>query len=146
MPKLNNLRDKAIRLLARREHAAFELKQKLQGLGDEAEIVTLIDRLVAEGLQSNERFTESYIRSRENAGYGFLKIQQELAQRGIDAELIEKHLSKDPDYWQVLLRQAWQKKYDGVMPNNDKTYAQQARFLLQRGFSAEMIYRFLTKG
>lgn len=145
MPKLSKLRDKAIRLLARREHAALELRQKLQGLGDDTEIEALIDRLVAEGLQSNERFTESYIRARQNAGYGFLRIQQELVQRGIDAELIEQHLSNDPDHWQALLHQVWQKKYDGVIPNSDKAYAQQARFLLQRGFAAEMIYRFLTK-
>ncbi|WP_251366014.1 hypothetical protein [Coxiella-like endosymbiont of Rhipicephalus sanguineus] len=57
------LRERTIVLLARREHSQLELKQKLLNKGYKlSEVETLIISLAVEGLQSDERYTEVYVR------------------------------------------------------------------------------------
>lgn len=59
------LREHTIALLARREHSQLELKQKLLNKGYKlSEVETLIISLAVEGLQSDERYTEIYVRQR----------------------------------------------------------------------------------
>lgn len=57
--------DKALYLLGMREHGRRELEFKLIGKGyDGDEVSQTLDRLEDEGYLSDERFCESYIRSR----------------------------------------------------------------------------------
>ena len=77
----------AMRLLTRREHSSQEIKQKLVYKGfDSALIENLIKELRQENLLSDERFAESYVRSRISRGYGPSRIRQELRQRGTNDE------------------------------------------------------------
>lgn len=60
-------------------------------------------------MQSDERFAESYMRSRINRGHGPLKIAMELGQRGINEQLIAAILYSGEYDWFDLCRQAGKK-------------------------------------
>ncbi len=140
---MESLRNKAMALLARREHSRLELARKLSDKAEGADIDALLDELAADDLQSDHRFAESYVRSRQLSGYGPIRIRQELLQRGVVEPLIDTVLPVDEEDWRELLQQVWQKKYRGLIPDDARAYGQQVRFLLQRGFSGEMVGRFL---
>lgn len=131
-------------MLARREHSALELRHKLgqRGLA-EADIEETIDRLQREGLQSDERFAESYVHSRSSRGYGPLRIAAELSQRGVDDGIIESCLDRDDDRWQQRLQQAHQRKFadEPILDFEDR--ARRIRFLQYRGFELDKINRLL---
>ena len=74
----------ALDFLARREHSEHELRQKLKSRDHDSDAVdAVLQQLKDERLQSDERFTESYVNHRFNAGSGPLKIRHELRQRGM---------------------------------------------------------------
>ncbi len=137
------LLQKTLSLLARREHSQAELKHKLKSTATEEEIAQLLEKLAAEGLQSDSRFVESFIRSRIQLGAGPRRIDQELRQRGVGSALIEALLPNDEDYWMTHLQAVWQKKYHGSLPKNRNEMARQLRFLQSRGFASGMIIQLL---
>ncbi len=127
-------------LLARREHSETELFRKLRTKGfDEATIGLVITQLVSENLVSNSRFIENYIHSRRIKGFGPLKIQAELQERGVLEELIEHHLQIADNAWFAEAREAWKKRFKNRMPTDFKSRSQQMRFLYYRGFTSEQI-------
>lgn len=136
----------ALKLLAQREHSRLELQQKLLAKGFPADTVTtILDRLQTDKLLDEIRFAEAYIRSRINKGYGWLRIQQELQQRGIDADTMEAGLAAlDTIDWSVLARQAHAKKF-ATAPTEPKEKAKQIRFLLSRGFGHAEIRAVLNE-
>ncbi|MBA2649978.1 MAG: recombination regulator RecX [Legionella sp.] len=134
--------DCAIRLLARREHSAFELSEKLERKGfDKIATSDAIAKCQALELQSDERFVESYSRSRIRQGYGPLKITQELKQKKLDANLIFKILNQDDAHWVDHATRVWLKKNKGQVEWSFAELQKQQRFLLYRGFSSETITR-----
>ena len=76
--------NKALGLLARREHSRRELRQKLDRGGYEGDEATdAIERLGAQHYQDDERFAELLIRSRSAQGYGPLRLRAELKSHGL---------------------------------------------------------------
>jgi regulatory protein len=137
-------REMAVRMLARREHSALELRHKLSHRGvDEVEIDSTISRLQQEGLQSDERFAESYVHSRSGKGYGPLRIAAELRERGVDEGITETCLDRDDDRWQLLLQQAHQRKFGDNTIGDFQDRARRIRFLQYRGFELDKIYHLL---
>ena len=97
--------------------------------------------LRSEGLQSDARFAETWVHHRIERGYGPLRIRQELRQRGVPADLIDRYLDeKDPD-WIARLSELRRRKYGTATPSSYREQARQSRFLYQRGFSSEHIRR-----
>ena len=92
-------------------------------------------------MQSDERFTESFVHDRVNNGKGPLKIQQELSQRGIDQDLISTYLDSVGLDWLTLANEVRTKKYGNEVPADYQKQALQSRFLYSRGFSSEHIRR-----
>ncbi len=131
------LRESAIRLLARREHARAELVRKLgqRGWTDDA-IQEVVRELAGEGLQSDERFAESFVRSRVARDYGPLRIRSELGQRGIDRALAERSLEAADVDWHRLARDWYQRKYPDS-PADARERSRRMQALNRRGFSAE---------
>ena len=128
-----SLRERAMNFLAKREHSRQELRIKLSRYGvDEADIELTLSELSQDNLQSDERFVDDYIRSKQRSGYGAHYIRQQLNQRGIDAALTERVLS-EIDEWQDVLKAVWDKKYGDKRLSMDETVKAQ-RFLLSRGF------------
>ncbi len=139
-------RKSALRLLTRREHSRVELQRKLSVKGFESsEIFVLLDQLEDEDLLSDARFTEVYIRTRRQRGFGPLRIANELAQRGIAQEMIDDYLHAQPDDWFELASSELVKRFGRERARSYKERARQARFLQGRGFSNEVIFRALDE-
>lgn len=140
------VRRAAMDLLARREHGRVELARKLRQRGAAAELVDVaLEQLCEEGLLSDMRFLESFIRSRANGGYGPRRIRDELSQRGFSRATAEQALSESEIDWQENLHALWLRRFDGS-PADPRERAKQARFLLQRGFAGEDVNRLLRMG
>jgi len=135
----------AIDLLSRREHSVKELVHKLrQKAYQEDETYAVIDYLIKQNYLSEQRFTESVFRSRCNKGYGQQYIENELRQKGIKQELINKiaiELSVD---WYQLAHQAYSKKFNDSKICDQKDKAKRIRFLQYRGFSMDEIFSVIN--
>lgn len=144
--QLRQLRQHAVRLLARREHTRAELARKLAALGTPEEIDTVLNELARSGLQSDARFAESYLRS-QAARLGAARLRQTLRQKGVSPDLIADHVAKLSNELPDELERAravWQKKYSAA-PADRSDWARQARFLQGRGFSVEIIRKLLKE-
>jgi regulatory protein len=131
-------------LLATREHSRLELRQKLvQRQTDPALLEQVLDQLQRAGLQSDQRYTETFIESRIAKGQGPIRIGQELKERGIGAELIDRCLEIHGESWRPLLLRVHSAKFGQEPARDNKALAKQARFLAYRGFTDEMIRQFL---
>ena len=139
---MNELRQRAVRLLARREHTRAELFRKLAPHGTPEEIEIVLTELAANGLQSDARFAESYVRS-QAARLGAARLRQTLRTKGVAAELIDSQLAGAdlPDEMERA-RALWARKFTAP-PTDAREWAKQARFLQGRGFSAEIIRKLL---
>ena len=132
--------DKALGLLARREHSARELKSKLErkGLDADASAVALAD-LQAKNYQSDARFGEMLIRTRIAAGYGPRWILAELRQHGVmEVEAQALLYAAEPD-WPVLIRDLLRRRYGNKRASTPAERAKRAAFLLRRGFDAHTV-------
>ncbi|OHC63766.1 MAG: recombination regulator RecX [Rhodocyclales bacterium RIFCSPLOWO2_02_FULL_63_24] len=140
----NDLRQQAIRLLARREHTRAELVRKLAALGTREEIDSVITELQASNLQSDSRAAESYVRS-HGARLGASRLRQDLKTRGVVDELIDAQLDRDvlPDEMERA-RVVWARKFSAA-PSDARDWARQARFLQGRGFASDVIRRLLKE-
>lgn len=139
------LRERALGLLARREHSRAELRRKLADAdASPGELDALLDDLAAAGLQSDGRYAESFVRSRIERGQGPLRIRQELRRRGVDAVRAEQALDEADVDWDVRLREVHRKRFGGAPPSDRREQARRARFLAQRGFHDAAIRELLT--
>ncbi len=129
--------EEAIALLARREYTRAELEERLlrhEHAPDE--VSALLDRLADDGLQSDARFVEHFVRSRVARLQGPRKISAELGNRGIDREMIARALEESDADWTALASEALARRFDG--PGDDmKARARRQRFLASRGFDGQ---------
>jgi regulatory protein len=135
------LRERALRLLARREHARGELSRKLASHAESAEqLEALLDNLAERGLLSDERYVEMRLNARR-ARFGNARLAHELRTQGVAAALVNEALAGGENELSRA-RQVWQRKF-GDQTADGTEYARQMRFLLNRGFSGETIRRVL---
>ena len=131
--------EKALTLLARREHSARELKSKLARKGlDATESASALADLQAKDFQNDARFGEMLVRSRIAQGYGPRWIIAELKTHGIvEAKARALIDAADPD-WPALIRELVRRRY-GAKPENLAERVKRANFLLRRGFDAATV-------
>ncbi len=133
-------RKKAMDYLARREYGHEELINKLATAGFDADIAaTIVGVLREENLQSDQRFSESFVQSRISQGKGPVRIRQELKQRGIRPEVVDDALLDADEDWFLLALEIRVKKFGPELPGEFKEKARQMRFLQYRGFEQEHI-------
>lgn len=137
-PSANELRAFAYRLLGRREYSVFELRQRLlQKWGEAADIGVLADdlleALVQENLLSDERFVESFVRSRVSRHQGPLKIRAALREKGVDDALISAELDARSETWVDLAAEWLGRQHHG--PLDFETRGKLYRRLANRGFT-----------
>lgn len=131
---------RAVGYLANREHSALELSRKLQKAGFETtEIEDTIAQLQQAGLQSDERFAESFVVSRANRGYGSVRIGMELKERGVHSDITISSLQQADIDWFALAIEVRCKRFGEQSPEDYKSRAKQQRFLQYRGFTHEQI-------
>ncbi len=133
-------RKKAMDLLARREHSRDELCRKLEKAGFESDVAfDAIRTLADEGLQSDERFVESFVQSRINQGKGPARIRADLGQKGVNASVIDAAIEQSGADWYALAREIRAHKFGDERPDDFKEKARQMRFLQYRGFESDHI-------
>ena len=135
------LKDRALGYLARREHSAHELKEKLTRKDEYGFSAEIVDELTAARLQSDARYAEHLARVRVGAGKGPMVLYREFQQHRIDAVIVESVMAEYQGQWSDLAEAARMRKFGEDSPADYKAWARQARFLQQRGFSSEHIPR-----
>ena len=130
----------AVGLLARREHSAKELMQKLMLREFEpTDISPVVDYLILKNYLSDERFAESSLRHRANKGFGWRYIKGQLTQKGVCSTIIQNlHKSHEID-WYLQAELAYNKRFGDSIIKDQKDKAKKIRFLQYRGFSHEEI-------
>ncbi|WP_334157122.1 recombination regulator RecX [Oryzomicrobium sp.] len=138
-PTERSLRERAVALLARREHSRSELARKLAPHAESREeLDRLLDELAARKLLSDDRYAEMRVTVRAGR-YGNQRLRQELATAGVDDATIATALAQADDE-SSRAKSVWQKKF-GTPAADAAERAKQMRFLAQRGFSMEIIRR-----
>ena len=130
-------------LLARREHSRLELYQKLKQKKFEPNIInTELDKLSDEGLQSDERFAEAFLRARIDKGKGPNIILSELLQRGVDELLVSNVLeSISEGQWCEVAYETMNKKLGNESELDYDKQLKLMKFLNNRGFTRSQIER-----
>jgi regulatory protein len=140
----HDLRERALRLLARREHSRVELSRKLARLGACApDIEALLDQLQTSGKLSEARLVEQTVAIRGKR-YGHLKLQHELRAKGVSEAQIAAGLQRDKSQELQAATAVWQRKF-GQLPKSLQEKGRQIRFLQNRGFSSDVIHKLLNK-
>ncbi|QLR44330.1 recombination regulator RecX [Enterobacter sp. RHBSTW-00994] len=144
------LLDRAVRILAVRDHSEQELRRKLSAPimsknGPEEIDATAedYDRVIAWCYEyhylDDDRFVSRFIASRSRKGYGPARIRQELNQKGIARESTEKAMREcDIDWCELAYAQA-ARKYGEPLPREFSEKVKIQRFLLYRGYLMEDI-------
>ena len=137
MKEGKSLKARALDLLARREYSRLELKRRLAPHAEsEDEIDSLLAELSDRQWQSDERYTEAFIDSKSRSR-GRLRLQQELAAKGVDESLVRANLpDRDTELANALA--VLHKKF-AAPPQNFQEKQKQIRFMLYRGFEMDIV-------
>ena len=140
---------------------------------DQVHVDQVLEALLMDGSLSDERFAAEFVRSRVQKGYGPIRIRMDLLERGVPDRLAEEELTRPSEFWQELAAEVCLRKFGNLdrgesqpdpaegSPLEDVAPAERlqimkerkdaaqrrwnrcARFLSQRGFPADLIYRTL---
>ena len=136
------LKVRALRYLARREHSRAELARKLAPYAASADsLAALLEELQAKRQLSDERYAESRT-SWLARKYGAAKIRQDLKAHGV-ADVIVERVSAAGE--EERARAILARKYRDAATSREEK-ARRARFLQSRGFSYDIIRRALALG
>ena len=136
--------NKALDLLARREHSIYELKQKLENRLkdlDKAELETTIQKLKDQNLLSDARFAAAEIKQKSSQGYGPKYIEMYLNSKNVSAS--EYDLESHNINWQKICEYQISKKLRST-EIDFKEREKISRFLSNRGFNYEIIKSAFT--
>lgn len=141
-PEPGDLRERALRLLARREHSRAELVSKLGQAGFPVdEIGPLLDEFEEKNWLSDRRFAESYVAD-HRVRAGSIKLAYDLRQRGVSDSIIEAVIRENRDSEFERARAVWQKKF-ALPPTTTTERFKQMRFMQSRGFVLELALRVI---
>lgn len=122
------LLDRAIRILAMRDHSEQELRRKLVAPvmsknGPEAldatpdELEQVVAWCIENRYLDDNRFVGQFIASRSRKGYGPARIRQELSQKGIARQVVDQAMRECDIDWVSLAREQAQRKYGEPLPS-----------------------------
>ena len=135
------LRARALRLLARREHTRQELERKLSPhAGSSEDLKGLLTGLKQKNQLSEERFAEERARSMSRR-YGAARIRQDLKAKGVSEELISRFSSSENEMQKA--KEILERKYRTPAATREEK-AKRMRFLQGRGFSFDIIRSVLS--
>ncbi|HEX8738594.1 MAG TPA: regulatory protein RecX [Casimicrobiaceae bacterium] len=130
-------------MLARRDHTRAELEVRLaQRRFDAAEIAAALDDLERRGLLSDARYAAGVV-ERHGRQTGRRAIEGMLRRKGVAAPARAEALAglAGRDEFDDALR-LWSKRF-GRVPTDDRERARQFRYLLARGYAAEIVAKVL---
>ncbi|SFN10741.1 regulatory protein [Izhakiella capsodis] len=150
--RLSRLTEKAMRVLAQRDHSEAELRRKMVLTPQHSQLATWqdvatgptdeeIEKVIIWCYQHNflddSRFTKSFIDERSRKGYGPLRIRIELDKKGINRSLIEEAFTDCGIDWAHRAAELARRRFGQPLPNELKEKAKLQRYLLARGFFME---------
>jgi len=134
------LKSRALRLLARREHSRAELARKLARRAESPEaLARLLDELAARKQLSDERYAEA--RAHQLARkYGAARIRHDLRSKGVDDAVAERaSAGGELERARAILARKYRMPVTSRMER-----ARRTRFLQSRGFSHDTIRTLLS--
>ena len=144
-----SLKGRARRYLSQREHSRAELERKLARFAEEQpdasaadQIAQALDDLAARGFQSEDRVAASVLHS-QGARYGQRRLRQTLMAKGLAPELVSSTLQAAKTTELARAHEVWRKKF-GTPAADAAGRAKQARFLVARGFDADVVRRVVA--
>jgi regulatory protein len=139
-----SLKGRALRLLSQREHSRTELERKLSDHEEvPGELAKALDELQARDFINDGRAIESVVH-RRSGKFGATRVKQELAAKGLTGEAVAQALAGLKETELSRAQDVWRKKF-GSPPSDPQSRAKHMRFLLTRGFAAEVV-RQVVKG
>ncbi len=136
------LRVRALRHLARREYTRQELSRLLAPHAEsEDEVAQILDDFSQRGWLSETRAAEQLVHARRGR-YGPARIRRDLEAKGVPADLVSSTLATLKDGELEQARAVWRRKFREPA-GSPAERAKQARFLMGRGFTSEVITRLL---
>jgi regulatory protein len=139
-----SLKGRALRLLSQREHSRAELERKLAPHEEvPGELAKALDELQARDFINDDRAVDSLV-NRRASKLGSARIKQELATKGLSGEAVAEALESLKDTEFSRAHEVWRKKF-GTPAQDPQEKAKQLRFLITRGFNAEVVRR-VVKG
>ena len=138
-----SLKGRALRLLSQREHSRKELEQKLKPHEETpGELDEALDFLAAKDFINEKRVVESVV-NRRSGKLGAARVRQELMAKGLPAEDIADavEVMRSTELERALV--VWRKKF-GSPPSDASERGKQVRFLVSRGFAAEVVRRIVS--
>ena len=136
----------ALKLLNRRDYGARELSQRLTERGfAEPTAEATVARLVREKLLDDARFAEHFVAYHANRGQGPVRIAHRLREAGVAAELIRAAVDASAAEWRRRCAELRRRRFGARQPATWAERGRQARFLTQRGFSADQVRAAIGK-
>lgn len=146
------IRQRALRLLARRMHSVMELKLKLLQKKYEKELIEdVLKNLLKSNLLDDHKFAVLFAEEKSKSNsWGKVKIKAELIKRGINREIIDDVLSKvsseEEDYHMALdLGKKKLRLIEGKKLDNRKASQKIMSFLYSKGFDFETCKRVVDE-
>lgn len=151
--------DKAVQLLAQRNHSSIELKQKLrqfyikkqaneQMVIDNNFIDEQLDKVVQYSIEhhwiDDIGYIEQYVRMRARKGYGLIRIVGELKQRGLNVASVNNIIKKENIDWSELGLKQVQKKFHHLDKRDLQQKVKVFQFLAYKGFHQDDIAKIYS--
>lgn len=154
--RVRGLQERAVRMLAMRDHSELELRRKLatpsrfsKDLEQEAvrpeEIEQVIHACREHNWLDDSRFAVRFIESRYRKGYGAQRIRQEMQQKGVGREEIDSAFMAFDGDWVALARDVARRKFGTPLPAGFPEKIKVQRFLQYRGFYMEEIQQIYSE-
>tara|TARA_B100001964_G_scaffold244944_1_gene329013 strand:+ start:2478 stop:2948 length:471 start_codon:yes stop_codon:yes gene_type:complete len=141
---LMQVREGAMRLLARREHSCAELRRKLAHRKFEPELVDeVLAEFVEQDLLSDTRYAHAMVAHRAKGGYGPGYVRGELREHGVTPELIQRALDEAEVSWYEVAMLRYRSHFPDQTVRDFKDWARRAAYLQRRGFSKGTIRQVL---
>ena len=135
-----SLKGRALRLLSQREHSRQELERKLAEHEQvPGELAKALNELQARDFINDGRAIESVVH-RKSAKWGAARVKQELTSKGLTGEAVAQALAELRDTELSRAQEVWLKKFSSPAADPNERN-RQARFLIRRGFAAEIVRR-----
>ncbi|MCU0332518.1 MAG: recombination regulator RecX [Ignavibacteriaceae bacterium] len=149
--KIFHIKQKAFRLLGRRQHSSSELRRKLWNKDYEQKLIDeVIDDLQKKGYLDDKEFIRAFVAEKSKSrNWSSKKIKGELFKRGVASKLIDEtlnHHSVDSDNESAM--KLAKKKYEVLLKRNLEPKELQNKlstYLFSKGFDYELIREVICK-
>jgi len=138
-----SLKGRALRLLSQREHSRAELERKLAKYEElPGTLAQALDELTAKDFISEARVVQSVVHQRAPR-MGAARVRQELQHKGIAPAAIAEAVAGLRETELARAREVWARRFE-IPAADAKERARQARFLIARGFSGEVVSKVIN--